>query len=146
MGDPGYVAGGWEGDGGKWTRSVLGLMKGTTRTWALPYLKTITSGGVTFPNWTAFEDAFRKQFAPLDSAQSTRDMLKTIKQGRGSVAEYITKFNQYSMLTGWSDADHRQRFYDGLDDHIKDLFTLSERPKATYMETRSLASDIDQRI
>src|SRR6266404_8374784 len=50
------------------------------------------------------------------------------------------------MLTGWSDADHRQRFYDGLDDHIKDLFALSERPKAMYMETRTLASDIDQRV
>jgi len=55
----------------------------------------------------------------LDSAQSARDMLKTLKQGRGSVAEYITKFDQYSTLTGWSDADHRQRFYDGLDDRVK---------------------------
>ncbi len=146
VGDPGYVTGGWEGDGGKWTQSVLGLMKGTTRTWALPYLKTITSGGVAFPNWMAFEDAFRKRFAPLDSAQSARDMLKTIKQGRGSVAEYITKFDQYSTLTGWSDADHRQRFYNGLDDHIKDLFALSERPKGMYLETCSLASDIDQRV
>src|SRR6266404_1843010 len=27
-----------------------------------------------------------------------------------------------------------------------DLFALSERPKATYMETRTLASDIDQRV
>ncbi len=73
-------------------------------------------------------------------------MLKTIKQGRGSVAEYIAKFNQYSTLTGWSDADHRQRFYDGLDDRVKDLFALSERPKGTYMETQTLASDINQRV
>ena len=77
----------------------------------------------------AFENAFRKRFAPLDSAQSTQDMLKTIKQGRGSVAEYIAKFDQYSTLTGWSNTDHRQRFYDGLDDHVEDLFALSERPK-----------------
>src|SRR6266404_2788438 len=82
----------------------------------------------------------------LNSAQSAHDMLKTIKQGRGSVAEYIAKFDQYSTLTGWSNADHRQRFYNGLDNCVKDLFALSERPKATYLETRSLASDIDQRV
>ncbi len=73
-------------------------MKGTTRTWALPYLETITSGGVAFPNWTAFEDAFRKRFAPLDSAQSARNMLKTIKQGRGLVAEYTVTPKTIAMF------------------------------------------------
>jgi len=43
-------------------------------------------------------------------------------------------------------ANHRQRFYDGLDNCVKDLFALSERPKATYLETRSLASNIDQQV
>ncbi len=123
-------------------------MKGTAHIWALPYLETITSGGVAFPDWNAFEDAFKKRFAPLDSSQTLWDMLKSLKQCRGLVAEYIAKFDQYSTLTGWSDANHRQgsMMVLTLEDHVKDLFALSERPKGTYQETHSLASDINQCI
>jgi len=120
VGDPGYVAGGWEGDGGS---GPIGLRTDERDRSHMgpPYLETITSGGVAFPNWTAFEEAFRKRFAPLDSAQSARDMLKTIKQGRDRWLN-ISQIRSILYAYWVSDADHRQRFYDGLDDRVKDLF------------------------
>ena len=52
--------------------------------------------------------------------------MKALKQGKSSVAEYISKFDQYVQQTGWSDADHRTRFYDGLTENIKDALTLTD--------------------
>ena len=42
------------------------------------------------------------------------------------MAEYISKFDQYVQQTGWSDADHRTRFYDGLTEGVKDALTFTD--------------------
>ena len=51
-------------------------------------------------------------------------MLKALKQGKSSVAEYISKFDQCMQQTGWSDVDHHTRFYDGLNEAIKDTLAI----------------------
>ena len=110
------------------------LMEGDPRTWALPYLEEVRAGRLPFGrSWTQFERDFTKRFIPLDINESAREALKKLKQGKDSVAEYMSKFDQYTGQTGWSDADHCQRFYDGLHDKIKDTLCgdslLSERHK-----------------
>ncbi len=57
-------------------------MKGPARSWALPYLETIRAGGDPFPTYADFEITFNRRFAPLDSTQVARDVLKSIKQGK----------------------------------------------------------------
>ena len=101
-------------------------MEDEARTWALPYLETLANGRHPFSGlYRNFTDAFTKRFAPLDSTEAVRDALKALKQGKSSVAEYISKFDQYVQQTGWSDADHRTRFYDGLTEGVKDALTFT---------------------
>jgi hypothetical protein len=85
---------------GKWIQAVLNLMEGDARTWALPHLEIIKTGAIPFnTDWTHFEREFTKQFIPLDIAEAARDALKRIRQGNKSVAEYISKLDQYTMQT-----------------------------------------------
>jgi hypothetical protein len=57
----------------------------------------------------------------------------------------MAQFDQYTGQTGWSDADHRQRFYDGLAEVVKDGLALTDRPAGTFEELRAAAQVIDQR-
>jgi antibiotic biosynthesis monooxygenase (ABM) superfamily enzyme len=67
-----------------------------------------------------------RRFAPLDTAEAAREVLKKIRQGKQSVAEYMAQFDQYTGQTGWSDADHRQQFYDRLAEVVKDGLALTD--------------------
>jgi len=138
----------WHREEQKWIQAVLNHMEGDARTWALPHLEELLNlrrapfGGV----WANFESEFTKRFIPLDISETARDALKKIKQNKMSVAEYQSMFDQYSKQTGWSDNDHRQRFYDGLTDRIKDALSLTNLPIETLEQLRTAARSIDQRL
>ena len=117
----------------RWISAVLNLMEEGARTWALPYLEELGRGKQPFKgDWAEFEKA--------------REALKNIKQGKQTVAEYTSKFDQYTMQTGWSDADHRTRYYDGLSDKVKDSMAIMDQPISTFEELRKVALILDQRI
>jgi hypothetical protein len=137
----------WHPNHRHWIQMALNLMEGDAHTWALPYLEDISHRNTPFrADWALFTDVFLKRFAPLDSSESARNALKAIKQGKGSMAEYIANFDQYTSQTGWSDADHRQRFYDGLNKKVKDYLAISDKPSASFTDCRKVAQDIDQRL
>jgi Retrotransposon gag protein len=137
----------WTRNPGKWIQAVMNLMEGDARTWALPHLETLKNGTIPFTSsWTEFEREFTKRFIPLDVSESAREALKKLKQGKDSVAEYISKFDQYTTQTGWSDADHRQRFYDGLNDKIKDVLAYTDQTITTLTQLKDASSKIDRRI
>ena len=88
----------------RWIAAVLNLMEEGARTWALPYLEELGRGKQPFKgDWAEFEKAFTQRFMPQDSQEVARKALKNIKQGKQTVAEYTSKFDQYTMQTGWSD-------------------------------------------
>ena len=122
-------------------------MEDEARTWALPYLENLSTGGSPFTgDDNNFVAALNKHFAPHDSTETVRDALKHIKQGKNSVAEYQARFNQFMSQTGWSNADHRTRFYDGLSEAIKDSLAITDRPTGTLTELRNTAQVLDQRM
>jgi hypothetical protein len=132
----------------KWIQAVLNLMEGEARTWALPHLEIIKTGAMPFGgDWTDFEREFTKRFIPLDISEAAREALKKIQQGSTeSVAEYISKFDQYTTQTGWSEADHRQRFYDGLQEKIKDILSYTDQPTGTFTQLREASSKVNRRV
>ena len=122
-------------------------MEDEARTWALPYLELLAQGLLAFQgDYSHFVQAFLKRFAPLDTTEAARDALKALKQGKNSVVEYISRFNQYTGQTGWSDADHRTRFYDGLSEQLKDNLAISDRPITSLQELKAAAQVLDQRM
>ena len=102
-------------------------MEDEARTCALPYLEDLSTGGSPFmEDYDNFVAAFNKRFAPHDSVETARDALKHIKQGKNFVADNQAWFDQFTSQTGWSNADHRTRFYDGLSEAIKDSLAITD--------------------
>ena len=135
----------WVMNDKQWITVVLNLMDDEACMWALPHLENLARRGVAFSNYYNFiVEAFTKRFAPLNTTKAARDTLKALKQGKSSMVEYISKFNQFTQQTGWSDADHCIRFYDGLNEAIKDNLAISDRPIATLTELRAAAQILDQ--
>lgn len=97
-------------------------------------------------DYDQFMVAFNKRFTLLDSAEAARDVLKQIKQGKGSVVEYQARFDQFTAQTGWSDGDHCIRFYDSLSKAIKDNLTISDCLMKTLVGLRQAAQILDQRM
>ena len=131
----------------QWISAVLNLMDEDVHTWALPYLEELGRGKQPFKgDWAEFEKAFTQRFMPQDLQEVAREALKNIKQGKQTVAEYTSKFNQYTMQTGWLDADHCTKYYDGLSDKVKDSMAITDQPIATFEELRKVALILDQHI
>ena len=81
----------WIQNDEQWIAAALNLMEDEARTWALPYLKLLAQGLLAFQgDYSHFVQAFLKHFAPLDTTEAARDALKALKQGKNSVAEYIS--------------------------------------------------------
>ena len=125
----------WQQNDDKWIVAVLNLMEDEARTWVLPYLETIAAGRTPFSGlYRLFTEAFTKRFALLDTTEAVREALKALRQGKHSMAEYISQFDQYTGQTGWSPADHRTRFYDSLQDQLKDNLAITDQPINMYEE------------
>ena len=62
------------------------------------------------------------------------------------MAEYISKFDQYTGQTGWSDTNHRTRFYDGLNEQLKDNLAISDCPIAQLQELKAATQILDQQM
>jgi hypothetical protein len=121
-------------------------MESDAHTWALPYLEEIQAGNMPFGGvWQTFLDHFARCFAPLNTEDSARDALKHTQQNKGTVAKYMAMFDQYAGQTGWSPVDLRQRFYDGLNDRVKDALAGTHQPIGTIDELRAAAQSLDQR-
>ena len=137
----------WLKDEQKWISAVLNLMGEDAKTWALPHLEELRAGRLPFTGiWANFERDFKSRFMPQDIADMAREAIKKIKQGKMSVAEYQAQFDQYTPQSGWSDNDHRTRFYDRLNEHVKDALSLTDRPICTFTELRSSALALDTRL
>jgi hypothetical protein len=135
----------WTSVPGHWIQAALNLMEGDARTWALPYLEEIQAGNMPFGGvWQTFLDHFTRRFAPLNTEDSARDVLKRTQQNKGTVAKYMALFNQYAGQTGWSPVDLRQRFYDGLNDRVKDTLAGTHQPIGTIDELHAASQNIDQ--
>ena len=137
----------WVQNEDKWIAAVLNLMEDKARTWALPYLEMLAQSLHPFSgSYTNFTKAFTKCFAPLDSTEAAQDALKALKQGKQSVVEYISKFDQFTSQTGWSNANHCTRFYDGLNKAIKDNLAITNQPITSLNKLHTAAQILDQHM
>ena len=62
------------------------------------------------------------------------------------MAEYISRFDQYTGQTGWSDADHRTRFYDRFNEQLKENLAISNHPITQLQDLKAAAQILDQHM
>ncbi|KAF5353012.1 hypothetical protein D9757_014931 [Collybiopsis confluens] len=101
---------------------------------------------LTYPNWVDFKAAFIARFETADPVTDAKTMLKTLYQGKNSVASYAATFKQYSGRTGYSDVDLRDKFYNHLAARIKDGLVHTQANTSLLASLIAEAIRVDNRI
>ena len=126
--------------------ATVPFLTGTAAIWITPLSEKINANEpIEYATWAAFKEAFKKHFETASAQQDAKSALKALKQGRYSVGYYAGIFKQHADRTGWSDADLRDRFYDGLAGRVKDALVHTEKPTTTLAQLEGVAIGIDLR-
>ncbi|KAF5346210.1 hypothetical protein D9757_014055 [Collybiopsis confluens] len=133
-------------------KSAILFLEGEAAIWATPIAENISAHtsnnniALTYPNWVDFKAAFIARFETADPVTDAKTMLKTLYQGKNSVASYAATFKQYSGCTGYSDVDLRDKFYDHLADRIKDGLVHTQANTSLLASLIAEAIRVDNRI
>ncbi|KAF5389425.1 hypothetical protein D9757_004406 [Collybiopsis confluens] len=133
-------------------KSAISFLEGEAAIWATPIAENISAHtsnnniALTYPNWVDFKAAFIARFETADPVTDAKTMLKTLYQGKNSVASYAATFKQYSGRTGYSDVDLRDKFYDHLADRIKDGLVHTQANTSLLASLIAEAIRVDNRI
>ncbi|KAF5348934.1 hypothetical protein D9757_015256 [Collybiopsis confluens] len=82
-------------------KSAISFLEGEAAIWATPIAENISAHtsnnniALTYPNWVDFKAAFIARFETADPVTDAKTMLKTLYQGKNSVASYAATFKQY---------------------------------------------------
>jgi len=131
---------------------VMSYMKdGRAGRWAARQFKTeVIEGMLPFQEWIDFEEAFRKEFTPLNEEVDAVNILETTAyhQGRKSVDDYLDRFRDLIHDSGYTDPKTIVvKFRRGLDRRISNALAgmTSGRPSDTDPEAWfRLAVQMDQ--
>ncbi|KAF5335611.1 hypothetical protein D9757_015524 [Collybiopsis confluens] len=86
-------------------KSAISFLEGEAAIWATPIAENISAHtlnnnvALTYPTWADFKAAFIARFETADPVTDAKTMLKTLYQGKNSVASYAATFKQYSGRT-----------------------------------------------
>lgn len=76
-------------------------------------------------NYDIFRDAVIAVFGDIDRKGNAEDRLGKIRQ-TGSMATYISMFNEYAAQVDWNEASLVARFRGGLKDEVLDSIATAE--------------------
>lgn len=131
---------------------AMSYMKdGRAGRWAARQFETeVIEGALPFQEWIDFEEAFRKEFTPLNEEVDAVNILETTAyhQGRKSVDDYLDRFRDLIHDSGYTDPKTIVvKFRRGLDRRISNALAgmTSGRPSDTDPEAWfRLAVQMDQ--
>lgn len=96
-------------------------------------------------NYDNFRDAVIAVFGDMDRKGNVEDRLGKIRQ-TGSMATYISMFNEYAAQVDWNEASLVARFRGGLKDEVLDSIATAETQPRKLQEWMAMASRIDERL
>ena len=96
-------------------------------------------------NYDAFRDAVIAVYGELDRRSTAYDHLRRIRQ-TGSMASYISTFNEHGAQVEWNEASLVAWFWAGLKDEILDSIATTEAQPQKLHEWMAMASRIDERL
>jgi hypothetical protein len=72
-----------------------------------------------------------------------REELARLRQGKGSVDNYVAKFKQLMDWTGYSAIDLQERFFSGLSDDMLKSLARTDKPQATLNKLIATSTALD---
>lgn len=126
---------------------ALSYMTGASQNWAMPILQALDEGRehVLLRNYDAFRESVIGVYGDLDRRGNAEDRLGKLRQ-TGSVASYISTFNEYAAQVDWNESGLVARFRAGLKDEILDSVATAQTQPRTLQEWILMASRIDERL
>ncbi len=90
-------------------------------TWMVNHITEVDMPEFRFKDlWHDFSSVYIR----VDLKSRAEQELSDLKQGHGSVANYIAKFSELSAIVGSSETDQRMRFQRGLNPKLKEVLYL----------------------
>lgn len=121
---------------------VVTLLADKARAWATSIWQR---QGPECSDFKKFMEEMLRVFDQSDISQDAAKKLMSIRQGKGSVADYAISFRTLAAVSGWNDTALVSAFHHGLSDPIKDGLASIGCP--TVLETLiSHAIRLDNRI
>jgi hypothetical protein len=131
--------------------SALTFMRGPASHWAATYNAKIIAGEEIFqdPNshrtsWAVFETEFKARWMTTTEEADAREELARLRQGKGSVDDYVAKFKQLMDRTGYSAIDLWERFFSGLSDDMLKSLARTDKPQGTLNELIATSTALDR--
>ena len=114
--------------------------------WKHRYLSLLTEGHTPFVDWDEFTEAFKLSFERIEDEAEAMAEIKRYRQKNLPVAEYHSHFDTLAGRTKMSNYDKRERFYDGLNDQIKDALAQTSKDISTYSRIVPVSIELDNRL
>jgi len=126
---------------------ALSYMSGAAQNWAMPLLQALDEGRGhdLLENYEAFRESVIGVYGDLDRRGNAEDRLGRLRQ-TGSVAAYISTFNEYAAQVDWNEASLVARFRGGLKDEVLDSVATVETQPRRLQDWMAMASRIDERL
>lgn len=122
-------------------------MAGAAQNWAMPISHSLDEGQPheLLVNYDNFRDAVIAVFGDMDRKGNAEDRLGKLRQ-TGSMATYISMYNEYAAQVDWNEAKLVARFRGGLKDEVLDSIATAETQRRKLQEWMAMASRIDERL
>lgn len=109
---------------------MLSYMKGgTAGPWAEQKVQQYLSSETVSETWLEFLEEFKAVFSDPDPAGTARNKMERLHQGTLTCDEYVSKFRELKVDTGYNDAALVEKFKKGLNQTLVDkIYGLQEMP------------------
>jgi hypothetical protein len=97
-------------------------------------------------NYAGFIQEFRELFDDPNAKRHAQAALKRLRQGRGSVLTYSSRFRRLAAETGYNDQALLDLFRSGLNDDVKDVLATSIEEPEDFERFMQFCIRIDQRL
>uniref|UniRef100_A0A8C5MC00 Gypsy retrotransposon integrase-like protein 1 n=1 Tax=Leptobrachium leishanense TaxID=445787 RepID=A0A8C5MC00_9ANUR len=98
-------------------QTVITLLSGEPQAWAHQLLRI---NSPILDTWGSFQEALDDLYEDPFQRDSAQREIRSLRQGKRPVEEYIMEFKQHALLTEWNEAALINQFRWGLSDALKD--------------------------
>src|ERR1700753_920474 len=123
--------------------AVSYIKEGKAKTWLDNLLQNGSTVLDIFPSWIAFIRAFNTRFSDPLAEDSAKRLIRELKQGKGTVNDFIFSFEEYELKTGYDENVLIEIFEEGLLQSIVTSIYRSDTMPTTLDGWKAKARQLD---